>query len=111
VTVLSGEERRGWIRLGLGCLALALAAAPRIFPPAPPGQDPAADSIDLRSVPVNRADGETLATLPGIGPVLAGRILHHRERHGPFRDLADLEEVPGIGPARARAMAPYVLFD
>jgi competence ComEA-like helix-hairpin-helix protein len=45
----------------------------------------------------NRADARELATLPGIGPKLARRILAHRRRHGPFRRPEDLLAVRGIG--------------
>lgn len=51
-------------------------------------------------VPVNRATREELMCLPGIGAVLAGRIVAERDAHGAFRDIADLERVPGIGPRR-----------
>lgn len=47
----------------------------------------------------NRADLEGLMSLPGVGPVLAGRILADRESHGPYRRPEDLLRVPGIGPA------------
>ena len=50
-------------------------------------------------VDLNRADAETLTTLPGIGPVLAARIVAYRDSAGPFPDLASLQIVPGVGPA------------
>jgi competence protein ComEA len=52
------------------------------------------------TVAVNRATREELLCLPGIGAVLAGRILAEREAHGPFRDTADLARVQGLGPSR-----------
>jgi len=57
-------------------------------------------------VDLNRADAKELATLPGVGPKLARRILAHRRRRGPFRRPADLLAVRGIGHrilARLRA--------
>lgn len=48
---------------------------------------------------INTADTAELETLPGIGPATAAQIIEHRERHGAFTDLASLEEVSGIGPA------------
>lgn len=49
-------------------------------------------------VPINRADIEALTRVPGLGPVLAARIVAHREAFGPFATLDDVERVPGIGP-------------
>jgi len=46
----------------------------------------------------NRADEATLQTLPGVGPVLARRIVESRRRR-PFRTVEDLTRVKGIGPA------------
>ncbi len=46
---------------------------------------------------LNTADAALLDTLPGIGEVLAARIIEHRERHGPFRSVDDLVNVSGIG--------------
>jgi len=52
-----------------------------------------------RSIDLNRAGKDDLSALPGIGPVLAGRIIAYREAHGPFLDVAELTRVSGIGPA------------
>lgn len=64
-------------------------------------QDASADTRALPAdgmVDVNRADADQLQQLPGIGPVLAARIIEHRERWGPFDAPEDLLEVSGIGP-------------
>ncbi|MDR0432824.1 MAG: ComEA family DNA-binding protein [Bifidobacteriaceae bacterium] len=50
-------------------------------------------------VDINSADAQLLETLPGIGPVLAGRIVDHRDKHGPFPDVDALLDVSGIGAA------------
>lgn len=47
---------------------------------------------------LNHAAARDLETLPGIGPVLARRIVAYRDRHGPFHRLEDLLQVEGIGP-------------
>lgn len=49
-------------------------------------------------VDVNRASAAELDALPGIGPVLAARIVERRTSAGPFRTADDLLAVPGIGP-------------
>jgi competence protein ComEA len=49
---------------------------------------------------INRADGDALQGLPGVGPTLARRIVAYREAHGQFRRVEELMEVPGIGAKR-----------
>ena len=49
-------------------------------------------------VRINRADAETLQTLPGIGPAYAGRIIEEKQANGPYYYPEDLEAVRGIGP-------------
>lgn len=48
---------------------------------------------------LNRADAAALSSLPGVGPVLADRIVAARRARGRFRSMEELLEVPGIGPA------------
>lgn len=48
---------------------------------------------------LNSASASELDQLPGIGPVLAGRIVEYRDRHGPFRSANELDNVTGVGPA------------
>jgi competence protein ComEA len=51
-------------------------------------------------VNLNTATLAQLDSLPGVGPVLAQRILDHREKNGPFRTVSDLRQVDGIGDTR-----------
>ncbi len=60
------------------------------------------------TVNLNTADVAALDGLPGIGPVLAQRIVDHREQHGPFRSVEDLQDVAGIGPAILGQLADAV---
>ena len=46
---------------------------------------------------INTANEEELCRLPGIGPVLAGRIIAWRQENGPFTAPGDLIMVSGIG--------------
>ena len=46
---------------------------------------------------INTASATLLDTLPGVGPILAQRIVDHRENNGPFRDVSELSNVEGIG--------------
>lgn len=68
-------------------------------------QSPAsANSCPAEPVAVNSATVEELACLPGIGPSLAARIVTYRTAHGPFGEVQQLQQVPGIGPARVRQL-------
>lgn len=51
-------------------------------------------------VSLNTATLAELDALPGVGPVLAQRIIDHREQRGGFRAISDLRQVTGIGDAR-----------
>ncbi len=59
-------------------------------------------------VSINRASREELERLPGVGPVLAARIVEHRERHGPFRKVEHLLIVRGVSERRFREMRPLI---
>ena len=63
------------------------------------------------TVNVNTATEADLERLPGIGPVLARRIVQHREATGLFRRLDDLLEVEGIGPKLFRRLQPLLRLD
>lgn len=49
---------------------------------------------------LNTATAEQLDSLPGVGPVLAARIVTYRTQHGGFRSVDQLREVTGIGEAK-----------
>jgi len=53
----------------------------------------------LAMVSLNSADVAELESLPGVGPVLAQRIVEWRTVHGPFHSIDELSEVTGIGAA------------
>jgi len=72
--------------------------------PPPPGLDargPGSGGLDRPRPPtrvdLNRADAVTLERLPGIGPVIARRVVSVRAAR-PFRTVDELVRVPGIGP-------------
>jgi len=60
-------------------------------------------------VDINTADAGTLATVPGIGPGLAERIVAFRTSNGPFASVDELLDVSGITDSRLDAMLPYVV--
>jgi competence protein ComEA len=52
------------------------------------------------AVNLNAATATQLDSLPGVGPVLAQRIVDYRTQHGPFSSVEQLREVSGIGAAK-----------
>ena len=61
-----------------------------------------------RLVNINRASVAELDQLPGVGPSTARAIVEHRERHGPYATVDDLLAVRGIGPAKLAEMRAMV---
>lgn len=61
----------------------------------------------------NTASKEELCLLPGVGPVLAERIIAARSEPGApaFARVEDLDAVPRIGPATVERLRPWVVFD
>ncbi len=68
----------------------------------------AASSAGGGPVDLNSATAEQLDTLPGVGPATAAAILTYRTRHGRFKSVTELLEVPGIGPSKLEALRPLV---
>ncbi|MEI6405192.1 MAG: ComEA family DNA-binding protein [Actinomycetes bacterium] len=62
------------------------------------GQAAAGTSSGDPRVNLNSATVTDFDTLPGVGPVLASRIVAWRDQHHRFSSIDELQEVPGIGP-------------
>lgn len=75
---------------------VVIAALPRPGSTAPVSADPADDGASPPRVNINTATATELDALPGIGEVLAGRIVAFREEHGPYRSVDELIQVEGI---------------
>jgi competence protein ComEA len=70
-----------------------------------------AQSLELSSDPrinLNLATETDLDSLPGVGPVMAGRIIAWRESNQRFHSVEELQEVPGIGPKVFANLKPLV---
>lgn len=59
------------------------------------------------SVNLNTATQTQLEALPGIGPALAKRIIERRQRR-PFKRIAQLRYVKGIGPTKYKKLKPHI---
>ena len=57
---------------------------------------------------INTATTEQLTQLPGIGTVIAERIVSYRNTSGPFESLADLTNVEGIGDKKLEGILDYI---
>ncbi len=85
------------------CLSKPAAHQPSLAPKfvtrhvaTPAGQEKVARTMNQR-VNLNTASQAELESLPGVGPGLAKRIIIARQQQ-PFRSIADLDQVAGVGP-------------
>ena len=73
-----------------------------------PGQRRGERPAGTRAVDLNHARQQEFERLPGIGPVLAGRIVAYRKTQGPFLDVEQLRRVKGIGKKTLERIRPHV---
>ncbi len=59
-------------------------------------------------ISLSSATAADLEALDGVGPALAARILEWRQAHGGFSSVDQVDDVPGIGPARLEALRPHL---
>jgi competence ComEA-like helix-hairpin-helix protein len=91
---------------------------PKASVPAPLAPRPAArEEVGRRKsteapapLDLNAATYEELLRLPGIGPVMAKRILEYRETNGPFKHLEELKSVKGIGAKTYQKLARLLVI-
>lgn len=62
-------------------------------------------------IDLNRATWVELMQLPGVGETLAKRILEHRDEHGPFQSVDELDTVKGIGPKTLEKLRPLLFVE
>jgi competence protein ComEA len=74
--------------------------------PGPQGTGPDGSGGPIR---LNTATARQLEDLPGVGPVLADRIVAHRETNGSFETVEDLLEVSGIGESKLASIRDMVV--
>ena len=69
------------------------------------------EPTDSGLININTATAAQLDTLPGIGPVLAQRIIDYRQANGPFTSLSQLMLVEGIGEKRLANILPLITIE
>jgi competence protein ComEA len=101
----------GGLRLGARAdlinLAAPLRAGDQVVVPGPSSEEAVSAPGD-GPVSINQATAVELQALPGVGPVLAERIVAHREQIGGFDQIEDLLQVPGIGESKLAAIRDLV---
>ena len=93
-----------------GSVELSVPAAMQTLPPQTTCPEPTTPETVAVTFPIdiNRADAEQLTALPGIGEVLAGRIVAYREENGSFLSTQELRYVEGIGEKRLDAILDLI---
>jgi competence protein ComEA len=86
---------------------ILFALAVRADERAPPPASVAAPSVAAGLVNLNQAGNDELERLPGIGPAKARAIVEHRHLH-PFKKLDELTKVKGIGRRTFGKLRPYI---
>lgn len=89
-------------------LAAAASAGLQVIVPGPEVNGTGGGAAGDGLIGLNTATSSDLQSLPGVGPVLAERIIAFRTDSGPFRVVEDLLEVPGIGEAKLESIRDLV---
>ena len=71
-----------------------------------PGWVMAVDEVNI-----NTADKETLSSLPGIGPVIAERIIEYREKNESFKTKEDIMNIKGIGDKTFQKIKDFIVVE
>ena len=90
------------------CLAVILWAGRATLWPSDPPRTLIRPAV-LVQIDINRADDREFALLPGVGPVLAKRIVANRTEQGHFVSIQDLSRVHGIGEKTIARITMYCL--
>lgn len=60
---------------------------------------------------VNNANQDELERLPGIGPVIAKRIISYRDKYGAYHSVDELLQIKGIGEKSLNRVKPYICVE
>jgi competence protein ComEA len=81
---------------------------PTLVPPTP---SVGTSSTSGQKVNINTASATELEALPGIGPVLAQRIIEYRQASSPFRRPEDIKNVKGIGDSTFEGLRDLIMVE
>ena len=95
------------IRIMMAAIAAIALSAPSL---SAQGKVPAPKPTATAAAPVNlnTATAEQLATIPGVGPKMAERIIDYRQKNGGFKKVEDLMNVSGVGEKSFLRMKPLI---
>lgn len=71
-------------------------------------QTPKPAPADVPAINLNSATAAQLEKLPGVGPATAARIVEYREKNGAFKKIEDLMNVRGIGEKTFLTLKPLI---
>ncbi|MFH1413686.1 MAG: helix-hairpin-helix domain-containing protein [Candidatus Omnitrophota bacterium] len=66
---------------------------------------------DIWKIDLNNSSSTALISVPGIGPVLSGRIIEYRNNHGGFKEVEELKNIKGISGYKYEKIRDYLTLD
>lgn len=84
---------------------------PNVKPPIPIEALTLEEFLKLSATELNTASRLELMQLPGIGEVLAQRIMDYRDQHGGFTSVDELIQIKGIGEKKLEELRDYVYVE